>query len=49
VYDCAAERYPQSPSVDSSHPNFKQISGLIKEEKERTKASLEALAPVSKY
>ncbi|UZJ56888.1 hypothetical protein CBS101457_006208 [Exobasidium rhododendri] len=35
--------------VDSSHPNFKQISALIKEEKERTRAALVALTPVSKY
>lgn len=28
---------------DASHPNFKAISGLIKEEKDRTKAALEAL------
>lgn len=33
---------------DASHPNFKQISGLIKEEKDRTRSALEALISTSK-
>lgn len=35
--------------IDSSHSKFREISGLVKEEKARTTASLEGLAPVSKY
>ena len=34
-------------AADSSRPNFKAFSAVIKEEKDRTKHNLETLVPVS--
>ena len=35
-------------TVDAAHPQFKQVSGLIKETKDSTKETLKTLAPIGK-